>query len=162
MPEKAHQRPHQNQQQAGGEELRLMVVGPGREQHHGGKHGRGNRRHSGREPVHVVEHVERVDQSHDPEHAQHGEPGASRNSVIRQCSSNENHRGGHGGLHAQPQPPIELPEVVGQAQQHQQRAAGQQLPEFHRLVQQAGNVRGNERGQRNHAPLARLRERSMG
>ena len=74
--------------------------------------------------------------------------GASRNSDIRQCSSNETMRGGHGGLHPQPQPPVELPTIVGQAQQHQHRPARQQLPEFHRLVQQAGNVRRDGAGQR--------------
>ena len=139
VPQKPHQRPDDHQQQAGHEQLRLVVVGPGSQEHHGGEHGRGDGRHAGRQPVHVVQHVERVDQPDDPQHAQRaGEPGQIEKQAHPPMVAQRDHGRGHGGLHAKPQPPIQPAAVVGQAQQHQHGAAGQQLPELARLVQQAG------------------------
>lgn len=73
-----------------------------------------------------------------------GQPGPIEKDRELQVFYQQHAGGGRRRLHKQPQPPVQSPAVVRQAEQHQHRTSGKQHPQLGRLGGDAGEMRAGE------------------
>ena len=103
--QEAHQRTDKHQQETGHEQLRLLRVGIGRKQHHGRQHRGRDGGHPGRQPVHVVEHVERVDRATRSTARLSAPVSQGASTKIVRCQPRHTTSRRHGHFHRQSQLP---------------------------------------------------------
>ena len=101
MSQESEHRPDQQQQKAADEQLRLVRLRAGIGQHDQGEKPGTNRGDTGGQAVHVVEHIERVNQ---PDHPKNAQPISQPGKIDKQTRPPTEGDDGHGDekLHAEP------------------------------------------------------------
>ena len=116
----------------------------GREKQDRGQHERTNPSDPRRQPIHVIEHVERVDQRHDPKDRDDIGNNRDLDEETKLPAEKPNYNPGDGELHRQANLPTEPFQVVQEANAEQDGRQREERPERDRFRLKAGQVRLDE------------------